>query len=123
MESDEDIAKRAAALEGLPELATRAERIALGEAVAGAIDERRARDEQVLLDRLKPFATDVRVDPPGGERVALNAQVLVPRDRRVALDDAVRDLGGALQGYLALRYIGPLAPYSFSEMSLESGEE
>jgi hypothetical protein len=123
METNEDIAKRAAALEGLPELATRDERIALGEAVAAAVDARRARDEQALLDRLRPFASDVRVDPPGGERVALNAQLLVPRDRRVALDDAVRELGSALEGYLALRYIGPLPPYSFSEMSLESGEE
>jgi hypothetical protein len=123
METNEDIAKRAAALEGLPELATRTERIALGELVAAAVDARRARDEQALLERLKPFASDVRVDPPGGERVALNAQLLVPRDRRVALDDAVRELGSALQGYLALRYIGPLPAYSFSELSLESGEE
>jgi hypothetical protein len=123
METNEDIAKRTAALEGLPELATRTERIALGELVAAAVDARRTRDEQALLERLKPFASDVRVDPPGGERVALNAQLLVPRARRVALDDAVRELGSALQGYLALRYIGPLPAYSFSELSLESREE
>jgi hypothetical protein len=123
METDEDIGKRTAALEGLPELATRAERIALGEAVAAAIDARRARDEQALLDRLRPFASDVRVDTPGGDRVALNAQLLVPRERRVALDDAVHDLSFALQGYLALRYIGPLPAYSFSELSLENGDE
>jgi hypothetical protein len=123
METNEEIANRSAALEGLPELATRAERIALGEMVAAAVDSRRARDEQALLERLKAFASDVRVDPPGGDRVALNAQLLVPRDRRVALDDAVRELGTALAGYLALRYIGPLPPYSFSELSLESGEE
>jgi hypothetical protein len=123
MENNEAIAKQSAALEGLPELATRAERIALGEAVAAAIDARRAADEQAVLDRLKPFASDVRVDPPGGDRVALNAQLLVPRDKRVALDDVVRELGVALQGYLAIRYIGPLPPYSFSEMSLESDDE
>jgi hypothetical protein len=123
MEKDEDIAKRTAALEGLPELATRSERIALGEAVAAAIDARRARDEQALLDRLRPFASDVRIDAPGSDRVALNAQLLVPRDRRVALDDAVHDLRFALQGYLGLRYIGPLPAYSFSELSLETGEE
>jgi hypothetical protein len=122
METNEGIAKRSAELEGLPELATRAERIALGEAVAAAIDARRARDEQALLDRLNPFASDVRVDAPGGDRVALNAHLLVPRDRRIALDGAVRELGSALQGYLALRYIGPLPAYSFSELSLESGE-
>ena len=123
METNEDIAKRSAALQGLPELATRAERIALGEAVAAAVDARRARDEQALVDQLKPLASDMRVDAPGGDRVALNAHLLVPRDRRAALDDAVRELGSALAGYLALRYIGPLPAYSFSELSLETGEE
>jgi Gas vesicle synthesis protein GvpL/GvpF len=123
MESDAEIVRRSAALEGLGEVESRADRIALGELVAAAVDARRARDEQVLLDRLSPLATDVRVDPPGSDRVALNAQLLVRRDRRAELDDAVAELGTGLQGYLALRYIGPLPPYSFSELSLEPGEE
>jgi hypothetical protein len=123
MESNEDIARRSRELEGLPEEATRGERIALGEAVAAAIDARRARDEEALLERLRPLASDIVVDTPGSDRVALNAQLLVRRDVRVALDDAVHDLGVALQGYLALRYIGPLPAYSFSELSLETGEE
>jgi hypothetical protein len=120
--SNEEIARRSAAVAGLPELDSRPERIALGELVAAAVDQRRARDEQALLERLKPLADDVRVDTPGGERVALNAQLLVRRDRRPALDAAIADLGPALQGYLALRYIGPLPPYSFSELELEPGE-
>jgi hypothetical protein len=123
MEADEEIARRSAALEGRDEVESRADRIALGELVAAAVDARRARDEQALLDRLKPFTTDVRVDPPGSDRVALNAQLLVHRDHRAELDEAVRELGTALQGYMALRYVGPLPPYSFSELSLEPEEE
>jgi hypothetical protein len=123
MEADPDIGRRYAAIQGLSEIESRAERIALGELVAAAVDERRGRDEQALLDRLKPFATDVRVDSPGSERVALDAQLLVRRDRQAELDEAVRELGTALEGYLALRYIGPLPPYSFSELSLEPEEE
>jgi hypothetical protein len=123
MEADAEIARRSAAIQGLSEIESRSERIALGELVAAAVDARRARDEQALLDRLKPLASDVHVDPPGSERVALNAQLLVSRDRRADLDEAVGELGTALQGYLALRYIGPLPPYSFSDLSLEPGEE
>jgi hypothetical protein len=77
-------------------------------------------DERALLDRLSLFATEVRVDPPGSERVALNAQLLVRRDRRSALDDAVAVLA-ALQSHLALRYLGPPPPYSFADLSLEAG--
>jgi hypothetical protein len=123
MAADPEIARRSAAIQGLPELESQAERIALGELVAAAVDARRERDEQALLDRLRPLATDVRVEPPGSERVALDAQLLIRRDRRAELDDVVRELGTALDGYLALRYIGPLPPYSFSELSLEPEEE
>jgi hypothetical protein len=123
IQADEEIARRSAAIQGIPEIESQAERIALGELVAAAVDARRARDEQALLERLSPFATDVRVDPPGGERMALNAHLLVRRDRRAGLDEAVRELDAALEGYLALRYIGPLPPYSFSELSLEHEDE
>jgi hypothetical protein len=121
--SDPEIVRRTAAIQGLSELESRQERIELGELVAERVTARREQDEQLLLDRLSPFATDVRVDPPSSERVALNAQLLVRRDRRVALDEAVGVLAAALDGHLAIRYIGPLPPYSFADLSLEAGGE
>jgi Gas vesicle synthesis protein GvpL/GvpF len=120
--TDEEIARRTAALAGKSEIDTRPERIALGELVAAAVDSRRERDENALVERLRPLASDVRVDTPGSDRVALNAQLLVPRDRRPALDAAIGELGTVLEGYLALRYIGPLPPYSFAELELEPAE-
>jgi hypothetical protein len=123
VENDPEIVRRTGAIQGLSELESRQERIELGELVAGRVTARREQDGQALLDRLSPVATEVRVDPPGGERVALNAQLLVRRDRRSALDDVVGVLGHALQGHLALRYIGPLPPYSFADLSLEAGGE
>jgi hypothetical protein len=124
--TNDEIARRSAAVAGLPELDSRPERIALGELVAAAVDQRRVRDEEALLERLRPLAEEVRVEAPGSERVALNAQLLVSRNRRAALDAEIADLGPALEGYLGLRYIGPLPPYSFSSLELEpngSGEE
>jgi hypothetical protein len=122
-EENPEISRQSAAIQGLSEMESRAERIALGELVAAAVDARRAEDEQALVDGLRPLATDIRVDPPSSDRVALNAQLLVRRDRLGQLDDAVRVFGEAVAGYLALRYIGPLPPYSFSELSLEPEEE
>jgi Gas vesicle synthesis protein GvpL/GvpF len=123
MAADPEIRRRSAAIQGLPEIESRAERIALGELVAAAVDERRERDAQALLDRLTPLAVDFRADEPGSDRVALNAQLLVDRDRRAALDALVAQLGAALDGYIAIRYIGPLPPYSFSALSLEPEDE
>jgi hypothetical protein len=120
---DPEIVQRTAAIQGLSEIESRDERIELGRLIAERIIARREQDEQLLLDRLSPFATEVRVDPPSSERVALNAQLLVRRDRRVALDEAVGVLAAALDGHLGIRYIGPLPPYSFSDLSLEAGGE
>jgi hypothetical protein len=123
VESDPEIVRRSAAIQGLSELESRAERVELGRLVAERVTTRREEDERALRDRLSAFATEIRVDPPGSERVALNAHLLVRRDRRSALDDAMAVLGAALEGHLALRYIGPLPPYSFADLSLEAGGE
>jgi hypothetical protein len=120
---DPALARRSAELRAIPELAGREERIELGRLIAERVAARREHDEQALLDGLSPFATELRLDPPSSERVALNAQLLVRRDRRDALDAAVGVLGETLKGYLALRYIGPLPPYSFADLSLEAGGE
>jgi hypothetical protein len=117
--SDDEITRLNELIGGRPEIETRNERVALGERVAAAIDRRRARDEEALLERLRPLANDVVVDPPSSDRVALSAQLLVRRDVRPALDAAIAELGPALEGYLAMRYIGPLPPYSFSTLELE----
>jgi hypothetical protein len=72
---------------------------------------------------LSPLAADLRIDPPTSERVAINAQLLIRREERAALDEQIRELGDALAGMLAFRYIGPLAPFSFADLSLEEDEE
>jgi hypothetical protein len=87
------------------------------------VEARRAEVESALMDKLSPLAADVRLDPPTSERVAFNAQLLIHRDRRAALDDEIRELGETLSGILAFRYIGPLAPFSFADLALEEDEE
>jgi hypothetical protein len=122
-DSQPEIQQRAAAIQGLSEMESRQERIDLGKLVSEAITARRDQDEQALVAQLTPFAKEIHVDPPGGERVALNAQLLVSRESRHELDEAVKAIGGVLQGRIALRYLGPMPPYSFSELSLEPNEE
>jgi hypothetical protein len=120
---DQELSEGYVALSELPELATRNERIALGERVAKAMDERRALDERTLLDVLSPLAFDVRTDTPSGERGVVNAHLLVDRDKLHLTEAAIDELAKALSGYVALRLLGPLPPFSFSELSLEPETE
>jgi hypothetical protein len=115
-----ELARQSAAL---AQHAQRSARVQFGEMVAKAVEARRAEVESMLLTRLAPLAADVRVERPTSERVAFSVQLLVHRDRRAELDAAIHELGDALAGVLAFRYIGPLAPFSFADLSLEDGEE
>ena len=119
LSDDPVLAQNYEAIADLPELASQGERILLGEHVAKAIDQRRAVDEQALLDTITPLADDVRADRPSGERGAVNVHLLVDRERLDAIEAVIDTLAATLTGYVALRRLGPLPPYSFSELSLE----
>jgi hypothetical protein len=118
-----ELKRRSQALEGLPIEATQQQRIALGRDVADGLQEQRALDERMIVDALAPFADDVRVEPPVSDRHAATVQLLVAADRREALDAAVDRLAVECDGQFAVRYVGPIPPYSFSDLSLEERAE
>jgi Gas vesicle synthesis protein GvpL/GvpF len=117
-----DLKQRSDALQAQPPEASQAERIELGRAVAQAVEEQRAADEHMLAEPLATVADGVRLEPAASERVALNAQVLVAREHRKALDHAVGQLTSAYGDRFAIRYVGPLPPYSFADLSLDPGD-
>ena len=121
--ADPELARQAALAEEAPEWEAQIERVRVGERIAAAVEARRAEVESALLAALSPVAADIHVDPATSERVALSAEVLVHRDRRPELDEKVRQLGEALAEVLAFRYIGPLPPYSFADLSLREDDE
>jgi hypothetical protein len=121
--SNQELAREAALAEEAPEWEAQIARVRVGEEIAAAVDARRAEVEAALLEALSPAAKDVRVDPANSERVALSAQLLVHRDRRAELDAKVRELGDALADVVSFRYIGPLPPYSFADLSLDGDDE
>jgi hypothetical protein len=115
-----DLKAQSDRLKGQSQDAARDAWIRLGERVAAAVEQARAADEEQLASRIAQVAEHVVVEPPGHERMAARLQVLVRRERREALDDIVRELGEQQAQRMTLRYSGPIAPYSFSDFTLES---
>jgi hypothetical protein len=115
-----ELKQRSEALEGSTPAATQNERIALGREVAAAVEEQRALDQQALVEPLARLADDVIVDPGRSERHAFTAQLLVGVARRPELDAVVQRLTVKYRGRFALRYVGPLPPYSFCDLTLEA---
>jgi hypothetical protein len=87
----------------------------LGEAVAAALEELRAEDADVVVQRLSPHARAVAFNDVRDAYTATSMALLVDRKERAGLDRAVADLRRELGSRLTLRYVGPQPPYAFLE--------
>jgi hypothetical protein len=113
-----ELKKRSDAVASLPVERSQQERIALGRDVAAAVEEQRELDQRLLLGQLAEAAEDVRIEPPVGDRHVMNLQLLVDSSRRAELDAIVQRLSEEYGDRFAFRYVGPLPPYSFTDLVL-----
>jgi hypothetical protein len=114
-----ELKQRADDLERLPVARTQDQRIALGQDVAAAVQEQRELDERSLVEPLSALAEQFQVDQGASDRHLATVQLLVRREDRAALDAAVKRLEHDYERRIALRYVGPLPPYSFCAFALE----
>ncbi|MBV8511692.1 MAG: GvpL/GvpF family gas vesicle protein [Xanthobacteraceae bacterium] len=89
------------------------DRIRLGEAVENALAQKRARDEETILSRIRPFVHKTRANKIVSDRMVLNAAFLVDREHGPEVDEAVRKLDEELNDRLIFKYVGPVPPYNF----------
>jgi Gas vesicle synthesis protein GvpL/GvpF len=110
-------------LRKLPEAAGYYDRIRLGELVAAAVEQRRAADTELALATLAPLAVDSREEEAAHAHAAFNLAFLVDRGREAEFTDAVDGLAAVLGDRVAIRYVGPLPPYSFAQADLTPRSE
>ena len=118
VEAHPDIAQLSAAVRERPAEAVYYEQIELGQKVVEALEQMASVDLSAILDVLTPLAVAVAVGEPEHEHVAANVSFLVEQTQIPVFDQAVDDLARQNDGRLTFKYIGPLAPYSFVELSV-----
>jgi hypothetical protein len=94
-------------------------------AEAGMLIERIALDWKAkYADRvytiLKELSIDARLNNPLGVKNILNASFLIERARESDFKKEVFRLDSQYQGKVNFKYVGPLAPYSFVNLKLET---
>lgn len=89
------------------------DRMRLGEMVMHGLEARKAADARHILDRLQPFAVELRENPPVAEGMLLHVSLLIARSDVETFDAQIQTLGEEAGGRLRLRAVGPLPPYSF----------
>jgi hypothetical protein len=104
-----------------PARAGQMERVRLGRLVKEALDRRRAALANRILSPLRAVATRVVENPVLLDRMIVNAAFLVERDRGAEFDRRVRELDRELAPGVSLRYVGPVPPYNFVQVTVEWG--
>jgi hypothetical protein len=108
------IARLRAQVEQLPEAASYAKRIQLGELVSAEVERERERDSAAVTERLEPLAVATRREGASGADGAVNSAFLVERAKIPAFEAAVEELRREVADRMQLRLIGPLPAYSFA---------
>jgi hypothetical protein len=87
-------------------------RVDFGEAVAAALEDRRAGDADRVLEALQPHASGLRLGPPV-DGCFVNASFLVADAARQDFDAALARARNSMADVAELNLYGPLPPYSF----------
>jgi len=92
--------------------------VALGEAVGEALAQRRARDQTLVLDELRPLVLEVVTGEAAGEFAAFNLALLVDRGGVEAVEKQLEALAARMSPPLHFKLVGPLPPYSFVRLAM-----
>ena len=114
---DPEVARLRDVVRDRPEDATYYERIRLGELVARAIEARRQREAQAIIDSLAPETLAADIAAPAHERVVVSVSFLVARARLDAFDDLLEAVARDRAGRIRFKLTGPRPPHSFVELS------
>lgn len=97
----------------------RDEAIEVGKAVAAAIESRREKIKEEILDLLKDIAVDHKETQLLGEQMIFNLAFLIPEKKQKTFDKIVRNLDEQYADENAyFKYIGPIPPFNFVRMPI-----
>lgn len=110
-----EIADLRARTRELPEDVVHPDRVRLGELVAKALEVKRARDTEMVLDLVLPHAVSFSQRERGGVDHLLDCALLVDESRRAGFEDALESVAEAVHERIRLQLVGPVPPYDFVE--------
>jgi Gas vesicle synthesis protein GvpL/GvpF len=116
LSSNAQLAQLRETIQGKSEDAGRNERIKLGEGINAAMEQRRQSDGQEILDRLRPLADAIALEPPEDELMVAHVAFLLQRDRLEEFDAAVEEIAKPNVELMRFRLLGPMPAYNFIDL-------
>ena len=89
------------------------DKAALSRRVKLALEEKKAKEREVLLQPLRKVCSDFCLNTTYGDDMIMNTAFLVDRAREREFDSRVEELGVHYGERIEFKYVGPAPPYSF----------
>lgn len=119
LKEEADIRELQCAISLKPSAESLEDRIMLGKMVALALDKRRDEYAAEILDFLKEYTDDFRVNRTVADKMITNLAFLIRREEQKRFDARVNELDRRYADKIDFRCVGPLPPYSFSTIVVE----
>ena len=98
--------------------ATYQSKLETGRRIAAAIQSRRDREGQWIVDELRKTVRAIRINKTLSDLMALNASFLVDREGMSSFDKELERVHAQVGEYVKLDCVGPLPPFSFVDLRL-----
>ena len=95
------------------------DRIKIGQAVKFLLDKRRDKILGLIQNALEEIAVDSSNHECLDDKMIMNTAFLIERDKEVQFDKLINEIDKKLQGKVHFRCVGPLPPYSFSQVEVK----
>lgn len=92
--------------------------VRLGEMVKKALERKREKERNAVLESLRGYWVDQRSNKEFGDLMVANSAFLVLKQREKDFDGAVEDLARHYDGRMTFRYVGPVPPANFVEITV-----
>ena len=118
VESDDEIRRLRRRTMGRRGEAALGLRVKLGEQVKQALDAKKEREQKELLGAVRGLVVDLRTNKTFGDQMFANLAFLVEDSRIEELDRKLNELADLAAGRIELRYVGPVPPSNFIELTI-----
>ena len=118
--AEEEIARAKSRVVGRPSEEAAEARVAIGQMVKASLDRRRSALQDYLVPWLRDVALDLVANPLLDDGMVANVALLLDGAGREALDRRLVELDRQFQGWLNFRCVGPLPPYSFATVEVQT---
>lgn len=99
---------------------THRQRMAIGEMVEQALRSEKDIVKVDILDTLSPLAVEVKTNDTYGDMMIINAAFFVEKEKEADFDQQVQQLDDKYSEKVTLKYVGPLPPFNFVNISINT---